>query len=755
MSKLAKTVVLVAVAVAVVVAAPYIGAWLAPALSGISAGLTAAAITSAIVGVGISLGATALMGLFRKVPNLSQSLADRLTTQVRPTAPRRIVFGLTAAGSDVRFEQTHDLPSTKKDGFSQVVALASHRINAIKSLTLDDVVTWEGGLVGKYAAGITMFRPVIEGKSNNGQAIPNTLWASSATFTGCAYYAATFKLDAEIFPSGPPTRRTVVVEGCPLYDPRLDSTRGGSGPHRVDNQATWAYHNGPVEIGRNPALALLTYLLGYRINGKLAWGMGIPATQINFQNFINYANICEERVVLQAGGTVQRYQCDAAFSTADTHETIINAITASMGSCKLVDAGGVFGLIGGYDDTAGPKVSLTADDILTGGYTWIPSPVQRERFNVARGQYCSAAEQYQLADWGEVRTDPLPDGYDRTLVLDLGAVTRAETAQRIAKQFLLREAKTPGVFSATFGPRAFAAEIGSLVSLSGVEGWQNKSFRVLDQSQAHELVFEMTLREESAEVYAWDREEKPLPASIRPPGYNPADTIAPVGLSLSSTSLAGANNVNISVINIAWAPELSGRVTLIELQSRASGSTNWTPLGGGDPKAGYYQVSSTVPGAVVDVRARYRMTTGVVSAWVQASVTTAAVEAYDSTARSNASTAVTRADTAIGTANNAASDATTALNAVKNPDTGQPYSLKQISDAVLARATLANLESERLRAVAAEEAADAKAVAAKTQADLAKVTADTAGAAVNDLKLAVRSRPNLVPNGGFERGMEG
>jgi hypothetical protein len=628
MSKIVKAVLIVAVAAAIVVFAPQIAAFIGA--SGIfGATVTAAtltALTSAAVGIGLSLGLTAAMGLFRKVPNLSASMAERLSTQIRPTAARRIVFGLTAAGSDVRFEQTHDLASTKKDGQTQIVALASHRINAVKLWQLEDIDTWNGGLIGKYAAGIPMFRIVTEGKTSNAQAIPNTLWGATAKFTGCAYYAVTFKLDADIFPQNPPIRRTTVVEGCPVYDPRLDSSTGGSGSHRANNQATWTYYNGAAEIGRNPALSLLTYMIGYRIADKLAWGMGIPVDRINLASFRTYANVCEERVTLQAGGSVQRYTFDGIFSTSDSHDTIINAVTAAMGSCKLVDNGGVYSLIGGYDDTMGPKVSLTSADILTGGYSWDPAPSQRDTYNIARGQFCDASLQYQLNDWGEIRTNPLADGYDRTLVIDLGGVTRAETAQRIAKQHLLREAKTPGVFAATFGPKAFAAEVGGLVTLSGPENWNNKLFRVLDQAETHDMIYQMTLREESAEVYGWDREEKPLPASIRPPGYDPSDTISPANLAATSTSQLGANSINISVVDVTWTPELSGRVTAIEIQSRTSNNNAWTALTTGfDPKQGAFRFQSNAPGVSIQVQARFRMSSGVVSPWVSISIDTQAV----------------------------------------------------------------------------------------------------------------------------------
>ena len=290
---------------------------------------------------------------------------------------------------------------------------------------------------------------------------------------------------------------------------------------------------------------MLAYLIGWRYNGKLMWGMGVSPDYINFDNFKQYANICEEGVLALDGTSVQRYTCDGIFSTSDTHETVINAITAAMGNCKLLDVGGQYCLIGGYDDTLGPIQSLGDDDIVGGAgspspYHWQPAGTTSDTYNIASGKFCDPTNLYQLATWGEIDTDPLFDGIPRTLTLDLGCVSRAETCQRIAKQFLLREALTPGFFTATFGPRAFTLQVGSLVSLSvSSMGWNGKLFRVQEQHETHDLLFQMTLREEDAGVYAWDKEEKPLPASIIPAGYDPAMTLTPQNVTLETVTYQG------------------------------------------------------------------------------------------------------------------------------------------------------------------------------------------------------------------------
>ncbi|WP_294196535.1 hypothetical protein [uncultured Sphingomonas sp.] len=537
MAKVVKTVALIAVAVAiVVVAAPFAGA--VAGLYGASAA-TVAAISSAVVGIGLSIGLGAIGTLFRKSATMSSSMADRLQTQIVPAAPRKIVFGRSAAGNDERF---FEVWGKNKDSYARVVVAASHRIHAFKKFYIENDETWNGSLVA-HSDGIASLRTVTEGRPGNGFAVGSgAYWKSTATFTGCAYYAIQYKLSDKAWPSGIPARNTMEIEGCPLYDPRLDSSRGGSGPHRIEDQSTWSFYSGTIEIGRNPANALLTYLIGYRINGKLAWGMGVPPSAINFDNFRKYANVCEERVQIATGGTTQRYTCDGIYSTSDTHESVIASITAAMGCTKLVDVAGTYSLIGGYDDTLGPKHAFDDGDIIGMG-SWVPAGPLRETYNIVEGKFPDPDELFQVNSWGKIETAPAADGIPRSLTLDLGCVGRAETCQRIAKQFIAREQLTPGHFTATFGPKAFAVQIGDLLTLShGVRSWNNKLFRVIEQQEVHDMFYQMTLREENPEVFAWDKDEaKPVPFNLRPPGYDASMKISIEGLRLSTITYQGVS----------------------------------------------------------------------------------------------------------------------------------------------------------------------------------------------------------------------
>lgn len=67
-------------------------------------------------------------------------------------------------------------------------------------------------------------------------------------------------------------------------------------------------------------------------------------------------------------------------------------------------------------------------------------------------------------------------------------------------------------------------------------GWQNKLFRVQEQHEVHDMIYQMTFREEDPAIYAWDMEETAIPLAVAIPSYDPAFVITPQGMSLSSVT---------------------------------------------------------------------------------------------------------------------------------------------------------------------------------------------------------------------------
>lgn len=491
------------------------------------------AITSAGITAALGYAASAL-GLGPKSPDVSPANRDRLFANVDPATPRKLIFGRTAMATDIRYQEW---AGNDQEYLHQIVCVASHKVSSIDQVWLDDELAWSNGAaVGKYAEYLTITR-VLEGGPGNTVVIGNgAKWGASRRMTGLAYLHMRFKVTGNSkkkespFAQKIPSRMTVIGNGMPVYDPRFDSTNGGSGPMRPDDESTWAFSYGGVECGRNPANQLLTYLLGWRIANpatgvkKLAVGRGIPANRFDFAKWITAANACDEAVALAGGGSEPRYRSDGIFSESDDPRQVIEAYETTM-NAKLRDTGGRFGVVVLSNDLAAPRLALDDSDVL-GEFRWNPKGSIERNFNEIRGRFTDprTVSLYQLVDYPRWRETPL-DGIERVLPFDLPLVQSPSQAQRLVKQQAAR-LKYQGKFEANLGPRGWALQLGDVVTLTFSSlGWGAKLFRVVEHGIKPDGVCPVVLQEEHADIYLWDRDERPPVQPVELVQYDPAQSV--------------------------------------------------------------------------------------------------------------------------------------------------------------------------------------------------------------------------------------
>lgn len=536
--------VLLAIAfVAVAVIAPEV----IPGLIGVAAGSLAAIAVTAAVEIGISLAANALLG-----PSTPKGLGKAVNNQVQrlfvtmeTTAPRKIVFGDTAGATDLRYQSYTDGSSGDQRYYQQIIAVASHQCNSIYEDWFDNEVAWKssGGVQGRYVGFLTV-DPRTLGSSSNAIAIDST-WTSTCRLTGCAYVHLKFDLlgnatdgsNNSPFASGVTSRVTLRTQGAFLYDPRLDSTvSGGSGSLRATDQTTWVAAGWTANRCRNPALQLLFYLLGWRINNKLAVGMGLPSSRIDLASFAVAANACDESIALNGGGTEPRYRSDGVVTESDDRQSVIEAMCATM-NAVLRDAGGKLSLTVLHNDLSAPIASFTEADILS-DEKWEQTPDISSMFNICRGRHVDPSDKalYQLVETPEASLAST-DGIDRIDTMDMPFVQSNGQAQRLLKQRLERK-QYQGRYTVTGGPRWWQTSLGNVVQLSHAGlGWTSKLFRVASQSIVKTGECKLVLVEENIAIYAWDNSEK---AAVTPGAatiYNPLNhpVAGRVGKALKTT----------------------------------------------------------------------------------------------------------------------------------------------------------------------------------------------------------------------------
>lgn len=550
------------------------------AIPTLGASLGLSAVAAGILSAGLLIASSVLLG--PSLPKMPGSLAnggrERLNATLDVRAFRKILFGITAGATDVRYQTW---TGAEQEYLEMIVCVASHKVNSIYELWLDNEMAWSsaGGVVSKFSGYLTVTTRT-EGTSANGIAI-DSVWTATATLTGCAYLHLKFKVTGPDdqtpgpFSSGVTQRMTIRCQGAFVYDPRLDSTvTGGSGAHRADNQSTWTFStNG----SRNPALQLLFYLLGWKINSKLALGMGLPKARIDLPSFITAANICDESVTKSAangGGTEPRYRCDGVLSEGDDRNAVVEALCASMNAI-LRDAGGKLSLTVLKNDLASPVASFTEDDIL-GTCEWSQTPDLSASFNITRGQRIDPSDNalYQPTDYAEVKLTS-NDGIDRIDTFDLPLVESNGQAQRLAKQRLQR-GQYQGRLSLSGKPKWWQTSVGDVIQLSHQSfGWSNKLFRVAGQTISRTGETQMLLLEENAALYQWDNNESAAVTPGSPTIYDPTFSPTLMGVVAASAPIYG-NLLTDVLFGGKWTKSAGAvRKQAIASSGYAKGNTAW------------------------------------------------------------------------------------------------------------------------------------------------------------------------------------
>jgi len=483
---------------------------------------TVSAGTLLAIGVTMALGLVAEIALAPKIPKAQLS---RLNVSLDPSTPRKAVFGTTAMALDLRY---HEISGSDQEYADYIICGAAHEVASIDKLYFEEKLAWDSstGIQSTYSGYLTVTAREVGTSGNTISINGGSKWGASRRLTGCAYIHLRIKRTGNSkktespLVSGLPSRLTLVGEGALLYDPRLDSTvTGGSGAHRTNDQTTWGSYTNPDDCD-NPALQLLWWLLGWEINGKLSVGCGVPAARIDLESFITAANICDEIVNLNGGGTQFRYRASGVATDADDRLDIINTLLATMNG-TLRDSGGKLTLKILQNDLAEWVLKFNDGDILD-EFKWDQTRGLSDSYNRARGRYVdpSADSLYQMVEYPEVSL-PSPDGIERSVTIDLAYVEDGRRAQRIAKQILQRN-QYRGAFTATFTAKAMGCAVGDVVLLSfSPLGWSNKPFRVIQHEIAMNGQVAMALVEENAAIYAWDNDESAPVTPTAPTVYDP------------------------------------------------------------------------------------------------------------------------------------------------------------------------------------------------------------------------------------------
>lgn len=317
--------------------------FLAPAFAAVGAifgtGI-GAAIGQLAVGIGLNFVVGKLFGRQAKnqEPRTGGVEFDR---EYGENVPRRVACGLVAlAGHDCYvntygeankyLQQVFALSDYPCDGLSRIWAGGK-----LLTLTTSDNKNYSVA-TGDYA-GRMSFR-FFDGTQEAADSAlisnsnPTGRWTEDHIGDGICYIVVNLTYDQEKLNQFPDF--LFEIRGARLYDPRKDSTVGGSGTHRWGDYSTY-------EFSKNPIIMDYNYRRGFSWNGDLFCGMGMPAGDLPVERFAEAANICDEGMEYGI-----RYECSILLDATAQHGDNIDQLMTSCGGIVVDGIDGSWPIVG-------------------------------------------------------------------------------------------------------------------------------------------------------------------------------------------------------------------------------------------------------------------------------------------------------------------------------------------------------------------------------------------------------------------------
>ena len=443
------------------------------------------------VALGVSVGSAVISRIITPKPKVflpgPNQTANPLLNVRSTVQPWRIIFGRARVGGTIVFAH---YTGNFGQYLNLVIVLAAHRVNDIGTMYADEEevsLDGSGDGTGEWANAIhvetadgthvaTFNDLVTETTPASGPA----KWTTSHKLLGRAHVWIRVNTTHRKLQSGLP-RFTWEVEGYDqVYDPRGPSSG----------------------YSANAALCIAEYLR------NTDWGLGDDLDESDLQT---QANICDESVSLDGGGSEDRYTCNGTFSLDQTPEAILAQLLSSCGG-RLARRAGLWQILPAAYAT--PTITLTEDD-ARGPIQVQPRLSRRELANTVRGTFVSPDHNDLPTDYPPITNSTYltEDGSEELArELDLPFTQSAATAQRLAKIELERTRQQITVeFPAMLG--AYRLQAGDTLYLTIARlGWTAKAFDVIETRLVSEpggaLGVDLTLRETASAVYSWSSSEE-------------------------------------------------------------------------------------------------------------------------------------------------------------------------------------------------------------------------------------------------------
>lgn len=443
-----------------------------PAIIGaaIAIGASAAAAAGWIAtGVALAIGMTATVAgtLLTKTPNTNfnayKGQQERKQVLRAAAAARTVVYGTTVASGVMTFAEEQPGDQDEDELLHMALVVASHPLEGIGDIWLGDdlIQTFEQYVSWEFHNDRQTVDPFMRDNCPS--------WKDDMIGKGIAWLRISFKFNAEKFPSGLPNIK-LLKRGRRVYDPR----------------------SGYTVFSDNAALVILDYFRTYLKRSD---------EHINWEQFKEAANICDEYVSNVDGSTERRYRINGEFEVDEAPAKILDAMLQACGGELTYIAGKHGLLVGAY---YGPATMTLDESCISGDIKIIPETSYKERTNTITGTFIDPKQNYVEADFPPVVVKEWveKDGAEITQDMDFRFVTSEYQAQRLSN-IILRRKRVGRTIEIPCNMKGYKFRPGMYVKVTISQiGMKNVEMRVTKWSFNPKGGVDITLRQDFLEM--WD-----------------------------------------------------------------------------------------------------------------------------------------------------------------------------------------------------------------------------------------------------------
>ena len=604
------------VGAAIAAAFSAIGTAVSGAYAAVSAFAAASVFNSFIVNAALSVGLSLLARALSPKPKIRQAGIQTDVTTTGGTVPQKFIIGTYAtAGHLVAPPYSHGASGETPNAYLNYIIQISDFPGVALSRVIvnDDYSALDTTADPDYGDPLLKFRvsttdhawvKFYDGTQTAADAMlvakyashPDRPWTSTAIGTDTAYAIMTFLYNRELFNNLPNVR--FEITGIPLYDPRADTTAGGSGSQRFNDQSTWAFSD-------NPAVMIYNIMRGIELPDGSIYGGEMTADDLPYSNWAAAMNVCDvligSRKTYRAG-----FEVDVSSSPSDVIDELLKVCHG-----QVSEYGGIFRIRVGAP--AASVLSITDDSIIiTDPQEFLPFPGLEQTYNAIAATYPEPVSLYNPREAPPIynATWETEDGGRRLPIeMTFPACPYIQQVEQLMNGYIEdnRRFRTHRI---VLPPSAAILEPLDTISwTSARNGYTTKLFEVIELvDRPMSLLQEIYVRERDSADYNWTSGQDPAtPASdtgLTAPAAQLVEGFTATALTLKD----GLGLDRRPAIRAAWTGTSALDAEFVQIEIRLKVSAAVIFYGVFSAREGFAVVSDGIlPSTVYEVRGRYVM----------------------------------------------------------------------------------------------------------------------------------------------------